>query len=159
MKLIALGSNLSAPVQNIRAAVENLSARGFTILARALLYVTAPVPKSDQPDFINTVLHVGFSGTASDAMLQCLAVETDMGRVRKNQNEARVIDIDIIAWDKTVSSGTPHLPHPRMHERAFVIWPLCDIAPDWQHPILPKTAAELKTALPDSGIRLSEEQW
>jgi len=163
MKLVALGSNLPSveggPAENIRAAVQKLSQQGFEIIARAPLYATAPVPKSDQPDFINTVIQVEFTGMPEAALQHCLNIETVMGRIRIEKNAARVMDLDIIAWDDVVQSSLPQLPHPHMHERAFVIYPLCDIAPEWQHPILSKTTAELKAVLPDSGIRLSAEQW
>jgi 2-amino-4-hydroxy-6-hydroxymethyldihydropteridine diphosphokinase len=159
MKLIALGSNLGARAENLRTAARELAVRGFEIIAWAPIYVTTPVPKSEQPDFLNSVIQVQFAGTAEQALQICLDVETQMGRTRNEKNEARVLDLDVIAWDDTVQSGPPELPHPRMHERAFVIYPLCDIASEWPHPILQKTAAELKAVLPDNGIHLSEEQW
>jgi len=163
MKFVALGSNLPVAhvslIENLRAAVAALAAQKFNIIARALLYTSAPVPASDQPDFINTVVQVAFDGTPEEALARCMAIETAMGRVRQQRNEARIIDIDIIAWDDMVQAGSPELPHPRLHERAFVVWPLCDIAPDWMHPLLCRTVQDLKHALLPSDIRLSAEQW
>jgi len=163
MKLIALGSNLSSlagtPAENICLAAKKLSEYDFEVIAWAPLYATAPVPKSDQPDFINTVIQVEFSGIPEAALEICHRIERDMGRIRHIKNEARVIDLDIIAWNDVVQLGPPELPHPHLHERAFVIYPLCDIAPEWAHPTLNKTAEELKRSLPDYGIQLSQEQW
>jgi len=163
MKFIALGSNLASahgrPVENLRVALRELSARGFEIIQRAPLYITTPVPKSDQPDFVNTVVQVEFSGTPEVALKSCLDIETAMGRVRMERNAARMIDLDVIAWDDITQSGPPELPHPRMQERAFVMFPLNDIAPEWRHPVLQLTAIEIKSRLSNSGIRLSEEQW
>ena len=163
MKFIALGSNLPSvwgnPADNIRVAAEKLSAAGIQSIACAPLYITTPVPKSDQPDFVNTVMQIEFSGTPEQALQICHQVEREMGRVRQTKNEPRIIDLDILAWDAAVQSGLPELPHPRLHERAFVIWPLFDLVPTWRHPVLQKTAAELKQALPGSEIKLSTAQW
>jgi len=163
MKFIALGSNLNSarggPAQNIHAAAVELKAQGFQIIARAPLYQSAAEPPSDQADFINTVLQAEWGGTPEEALARCMEVEAAMGRVRGVRNEARIIDIDIIAWDGAVQSGSPELPHPRMQDRAFVLWPLCDIAPDWRHPVLGRSALELKNALTPSDIHLNGEQW
>lgn len=164
MKLVALGSNLpsphGSPADNVRLAAKLLEIYDFKIVARGDLYETAPVPVSDQPDFINTVIQVDFSGTPEQAIATCLNVEREMGRVRGTKNEARVIDIDIIAWNNLVRSDSDlTLPHPRMHERAFVLYPLCDIAPEWVHPLQQLRAVELKMGLPPSGIHEAAEQW
>ncbi|HCM84099.1 MAG TPA: 2-amino-4-hydroxy-6-hydroxymethyldihydropteridine diphosphokinase [Alphaproteobacteria bacterium] len=163
MKLVALGSNLpsslGSPAENVRKAVKLLAANDFKIIARGDLYETAPVPVSDQPNFINTVIQIDFSGTPERALEICLNVEREMGRVRGQRNEARIIDIDLIAWDNKVMSGNLILPHPRLHERAFVLYPLCDIAPEWVHPLMQRNAAELKVALPPAGIEEAIEQW
>jgi 2-amino-4-hydroxy-6-hydroxymethyldihydropteridine diphosphokinase len=163
MKIIALGSNLPSsfgtPRDNVIQAVEILTANGFNITARAALYETAPVPVSDQPWFVNTVISVNFIGAAESALAACLAAENQMGRIRTVANAARVIDIDLIIWDDVVQGHVPHLPHPRLHERAFVLFPLCDLLPDWQHPHLQQTAKALRDHLPPGGIRKAQEQW
>src|ERR1700728_1524332 len=116
MKLIALGSNLSsargAPIDNLRFAVDTLVQSGFEILVRAPVYQSAAVPISDQPDFLNTVVQVEFAGSPGGALTICHEIETQMSRVRSIKNEARIIDLDIIAWDNLVQSGPPELPHP-----------------------------------------------
>ena len=161
MKFIALGSNLSSPIGgrilNLRRAIQHLQECGFQILARAPVYQSSPVPISDQPDFLNTVVQVEFSGTPQQAIEICHRIESDMGRVRVSRNEARVIDLDIIAWGDVVMSGDLEIPHPRMHERAFVLFPLVHIMRHWRHPIVGKTAEELALALPPSDIHQTSE--
>ena len=78
------------------------------------------------------------------------AVEAEFGRARAVPNAARVLDLDLLAYDDLVSQpgAWPLLPHPRMAERAFVLLPLADLAPDWRHPVLGRTARELAEALP-----------
>lgn len=163
MKLIALGSNLpsrfGSPADNIRMAARLLEAYDFKIIAHGDLYETVPVPASDQPNFINTVVQVESGGSAEQALATCLNIEREMGRTRGEKNEARIIDMDVIAWDNQVQRGELTLPHPRMHERAFVLYPLCDIAPEWVHPIQQRRAVEIKMELPPAGIREAGEQW
>jgi 2-amino-4-hydroxy-6-hydroxymethyldihydropteridine diphosphokinase len=88
---------------------------------------------------------------APAALLEVLhAVEARFGRVRRERNAARVLDLDLLAYDERVSAEgeTPILPHPRLHERAFVLRPLAGIAPDWRHPRLGRTASALIADLP-----------
>jgi 2-amino-4-hydroxy-6-hydroxymethyldihydropteridine diphosphokinase len=80
-------------------------------------------------------------------------VEADMGRIRITRNEARVIDIDIVDFDGRINADNPILPHPRMHERAFVLYPLRDLVRDWVHPVTGKTIDALIAELDDQNIR------
>lgn len=163
MKLIALGSNLpstfGSPIDNLHKAAKLLETNGFRIFARGDIYESAPVPVSDQPNFYNSILQVEYRGTPEAALAACLKVEAEMGRVRSEKNEARIIDIDVIAWDNLVQQNDPILPHPRMHERSFVLYPLVDIAPEWIHPLIQRNAAELKVALGSVDIHEAAEQW
>jgi 2-amino-4-hydroxy-6-hydroxymethyldihydropteridine diphosphokinase len=154
MILIALGANLpsavGAPQATLEAALRALEEEGVRIAQRSRWYRSAAVPASDQPDFVNGVAIVE---TALDpgALLALLhRVEARFGRVRGEPNAARTLDLDLLAYDDRVSDGPagPILPHPRLHERAFVLYPLADVAPQWRHPRLGKTAASLKQLLP-----------
>ena len=148
MILIALGSNLpsdkfGSPLQTVRAAIAELARRDVRIIAGSKFYQTAPVPASDQPWYVNAVI-VGETGLDAAALLKLLhGVESDFGRTRGIRNEARILDLDLLAYGNETQTGDMDLPHPRLHDRLFVLRPLCDIVPDWVHPSLHKNARQL----------------
>ncbi|MCB2101133.1 MAG: 2-amino-4-hydroxy-6-hydroxymethyldihydropteridine diphosphokinase [Rhodobacterales bacterium] len=153
--LVAVGANLphprhGPPLATCRAALAALEGAGVALVARSRWYRTAPVPVSDQPWYVNGVAAVE---TALDprALLALLhAVEADFGRVRAERNAPRILDLDLLAHGDTVLPGPDLiLPHPRLHERAFVLLPLADVAPRWRHPVLGRTVAEMIAALPE----------
>ena len=164
MILIAIGANLpnpryGEPRATCGAALSTLAEAPLSITARSRWYKSAPVPVSDQPWFINGVIHVK---TALDPVaLMALLLETEeaFGRKRAERNEARVLDLDLLAYgdmvrkpDQGESGGagaeTLHLPHPRLHGRAFVLLPLLDVAPDWRHPVSGQSVRDMIEALP-----------
>ena len=155
MILIGLGANLESPEfgpppKSLEAALRLIAERGPRIVARSRWYRSAPVPPSDQPWFVNGVAAVE-TVLEPVALLQVLHdVEARFGRVRRERNEARVLDLDLLAYDDRVSAEgeTPVLPHPRLQDRAFVLRPLAEVAPHWHHPRLNRTATELLAALP-----------
>lgn len=155
--VIALGSNLAEPARQVRAALSALEAHPqIQIEKTSSLYVTAPVGYDDQPDFVNAVCSVRTSldGVSLLAVLNC--IEADFGRERTFRNAPRTLDLDIIDFDG-ISSDDPHLtlPHPRAHERSFVMKPLAEILPDFvlgEH----GRAADLAASLGEEGIRLLE---
>lgn len=161
--LIAVGSNLptsrhATPLAVCEAAVEAIGAAGFCIVAQSRWFRTAPVPLSDQPWFVNGVLRV-HSLLAPAQMLDTLhKIETAFGRIRRIRWEARVLDLDLIAADDLVQEGPPILPHPRMGQRAFVLLPLHDVAPDWVHPVTGQAVTTLIAELPaGQGIEVMPE--
>jgi 2-amino-4-hydroxy-6-hydroxymethyldihydropteridine diphosphokinase len=105
---------------------------------------------SDQPWFVNGVIAVETFLPPADLLGLLHDVEAEFGRTRTVRNEARVLDLDLLAYDDEVSSeaSVPVLPHPRLHERAFVLLPMADIAPDWRHPVTGAGIADLISALP-----------
>ena len=159
--LIALGSNLPGPgggppAANVRRAAEALRDAGFSGLRLSSLYRAAAVPSSAQPDFVNAAAVAMTGLTPAAALAALLRIERTMGRVRGAKNEARIIDLDLLAYGDLVLRGHETgsrglvLPHPRMQARWFVLKPLCDVAAGWRHPVLGKTAAELLAALPQT---------
>lgn len=154
--VVAVGGNLPHPdcgsaQETCRAALRAMAARGVTIAACSRFYETAPVPPSDQPRFVNAVAAVDTRLGAADLLGLLHAVEAEFGRVRRLRNEARVLDLDLIAYGRHVSEAGewPELPHPRMHERGFVLIPMRDILPGWRHPIRHATIADMIAALPE----------
>ena len=156
--VIALGSNLAEPARQVRAALSALEAHPqIQIEKTSSLYVTAPVGYDDQPDFVNAVCSVRTSLDGVSLLAVLNRIEADFGRERTFRNAPRTLDLDIIDFDG-ISSDNPHLtlPHPRAHERSFVMKPLAEILPDFVlggH----ERAADLAAALGDEGIRLLEE--
>lgn len=155
--VIALGSNLAEPARQVRAALSVLEAHPqIQIEKTSSLYVTAPVGYDDQPDFVNAVCSVRTSLDGVSLLAVLNRIEADFGRERTFRNAPRTLDLDIIDFDG-ISSNDPHLtlPHPRAHERSFVMKPLAEILPDF---VLGGhgRAADLAAALGDEGIRLLE---
>lgn len=157
--LIAIGSNLpdaagNPPLEICRRAAESLRRLpGLRLVALSRWYRTAPVPPSGQPDFINGVALLE-GAAAPEALLAALqALEAEAGRARGVTNAARVLDLDIIAMGDLVRTAPdPALPHPRAHERAFVLAPLADVAPDWRHPVLHRGIQEMLATVREQRI-------
>jgi 2-amino-4-hydroxy-6-hydroxymethyldihydropteridine diphosphokinase len=152
---IGLGANLPSPEygtprETLEAAMGALGARGLSIVARGALYESEPVPVSDQPWYLNTVIEVATDLAAPEVLALLHSVENAFGRVRGIRNEPRVLDLDLLDHRGTVRDGpeSPVLPHPRLTDRAFVLLPLRDIAPGWRHPVTARSVAELLESLP-----------
>ena len=155
MILLGLGANLPSrvgpPVATLEAALKALEAGGVKIVARSRWYRTAPVPASDQPWFVNGVARIETGLLPNDLLALMQKIELSFGRQRGVPNAARTLDLDILDYDGRVEAGPPLvLPHPRLQERAFVLLPLADVAPDWVHPTLGLSVASLIRGLPAS---------
>jgi 2-amino-4-hydroxy-6-hydroxymethyldihydropteridine diphosphokinase len=155
MIVIGLGSNLSSPrfggpQDACEAALGALRAAGVAVLRRSRWYCSAPVPASDQPWFVNAVAEVGTNLSAAELLDLLHRIEREMGRERRARDEARVIDLDLLIFGEIVSGPgeSPILPHPRLAERAFVVLPLAELAPDWRHPRTGQSLTEMVQALP-----------
>jgi len=139
MILIGLGANLpganhASPQETLAAALIEIEAAGVPVIARSGWYSSAPVPASDQPDYVNAVVALATDMAPGPLLTLLHDIETRLGRVRTVRNAARIVDIDLLDYHGRVDAGWPILPHPRMADRAFVLRPLQDIAPDWCHP-------------------------
>lgn len=129
---IALGSNLQSPPQQVLNALEALKRLPHTTLLRhSSLYKTTPLGYDNQPDFINAVAKVETELTPHALLDAILAVEQTFGRERPFPNAPRILDLDLLLYGSDqINTATLIVPHPRMHERAFVMLPLAEIAPD-----------------------------
>ncbi|MAZ76389.1 MAG: 2-amino-4-hydroxy-6-hydroxymethyldihydropteridine diphosphokinase [Micavibrio sp.] len=155
MIYIALGANLpsqfGAPAQTLSRAVEVLVARGVKVIQRSSVWLTAPVPfDPDVPDYHNAVIAVETDLSADDLLGLMLDIEAEFGRVRSYKNAPRLLDLDLIAYHDEVMKDGERLivPHPRMHERSFVISPLQELSGKWTHPILGQNISVLIQKLP-----------
>ncbi len=169
-----MGANLphpkfGPPVATLSAALALLEEYGVSVVRRSRWYRTAPVPLSDQPWFVNGVAEVA-TGLSAETLLATLhEVEARFGRVRHRRLEPRIVDLDLISFNDLVrpeagSADGLVLPHPRMHQRAFVLLPMAELVPNWRHPRLgigmdtmiarldPTQMAEL---LPEKGSQVS----
>lgn len=146
--IIALGSNLpgdySSPRALLEAAIDRLTPAGLRVISRSRLWRSAAWPDPTQPEYLNLVTLVE-TALEPIAILHTLhSIEADFGRAREALNEARTLDLDLIAAGRRViQEGGITVPHPRAHARLFVMGPLAEIAPGWVHPVLGRTASAL----------------
>jgi 2-amino-4-hydroxy-6-hydroxymethyldihydropteridine diphosphokinase len=129
---LSLGSNLGDRAATLEAALRALEASGdVRILRRSSLYETAPMGKTDQPEFYNLVVEVETTLGPEVLLDRCQDVERVLGRVRKERWGPRTVDVDILLYDRlTVTGERLIIPHPEMLRRRFVLEPLLEIAPD-----------------------------
>ncbi|HUJ97513.1 MAG TPA: 2-amino-4-hydroxy-6-hydroxymethyldihydropteridine diphosphokinase [Stellaceae bacterium] len=156
MILIGMGANLPSPAgppqQTLEAALAALAEAGIALERRSPWYRSAPLPAGDQPWYVNGVVSVATRLAPVALLGQLHRVEARFGRLRRQRNEPRVLDLDLLDHDGALRQEPPVLPHPRLHERAFVLLPLADIAPDWRHPASGASLATLIAALPPGQV-------
>lgn len=125
-------------------ASSALGREGLRGIRRSLVYETEPVGGRKQRPYLNAVVEVETSLSPHDLMQRLLAIEKRLGRVRKKKNAPRVIDLDLLFYGhKRIKAPGLTVPHPRLHQRFFVLKPLSDLAPDFRHPVLKKTVAQM----------------
>lgn len=145
--MVALGCSLPGSYASrealLEAALEALGAEGLTVAARSSWWTSAAWPDPTAPAYLNGVVLVEARGAAEEVLATLHRIEARFGRVRAEPNAPRTLDLDLIAQGRTVLDGAVVVPHPRAHERLFVMGPLAQIAPDWRHPVSGRTAADL----------------
>lgn len=144
---IALGSNLGDRLAHLRMAVRALRDLG-EVEAVSPVYETEPVGYADQPRFLNAVARLRTGLAPHELLTRLLEIEQQAGRVRTFPSAPRTLDLDILFYDDLIlDSPGLTIPHPRLHERAFVLVPLADLDPSLVHPRIGVSIAELLRAL------------
>ena len=150
---IALGTNLGERLENLRAAIEAL-APDVNVLAKSHVYETPPWGYEEQPAFLNMVVKAETDLEPDELLTYLKQLESGLGREKSVRWGPRLIDLDILFYDDLVIDTPPLvIPHPRLHERAFVLVPLADVAAEVVHPVLGEFIWELLLKADVSGIR------
>lgn len=169
---VALGSNQSSsaggPLQTVMQAIENMRIAGFVIRCTSHLYTTLAIPAGTSPNFINAVVEIEADLTPEVILERLHDIESELGRERTVRWGARTVDLDLLAVGEEIRPDlethnqwrilpmseqirrAPEqliLPHPRLQDRAFVLVPFADIAPNWVHPVLRQTVSQMLDAL------------
>jgi 2-amino-4-hydroxy-6-hydroxymethyldihydropteridine diphosphokinase len=150
---LGLGSNLGDRRQHLAEAVRRLHAGpALQVVRVSSVYESSPVGVAAQPDFLNLVVQVATTHAPQELLAECLRIETDLGRERRERWGPRTIDIDLLLYgDVRIDDESLTVPHPRMRERSFVLTPLAEIAPGIK--LDGKTLNELAVALGEAGLR------
>lgn len=153
LAFFGLGANIGDPLGQLGEAVARLRAL-LTDVRVSGVYRTRPVGYAEQPDFYNLVVAGRTAEAPGRLLAAALEIERGLGRVRTFANAPRTIDIDLLAvGEQVIEAEGLHLPHPRLHERPFVLVPLAEVAAGWRHPLFGTTPDEMLALLPDvSGV-------
>jgi 2-amino-4-hydroxy-6-hydroxymethyldihydropteridine diphosphokinase len=148
MIIIGLGSNINGPwgdpAASVGRALDLLDSEGCRLVRASSLVQSAPLGRIDQPNFVNAVAQIETALAPKELLDHLHAIEIMAGRRRGEKWGPRVLDLDIIDYEGLIRGQPPPiLPHPGITERAFVLAPIAEIAPEWRHPILKISASEL----------------
>lgn len=155
---ISIGSNIGDRFQHLKDSIQALHSHDrISVMSVSSIYETAPVGYTDQADFLNVVISVATELDAHELLEACQGIEHELGRVRDIRWGPRTVDIDILLYNNdNIETESLIVPHPRMHERAFVLIPLLEIAPAVVHPVTGSLYSE-EAAVHDDGVRIWRE--
>ena len=150
---IALGSNLGDSLATLKSAIATLNnTPEITVKSHSSWYQTAPVGPP-QPDYINACAILEVALKPEQLLAALLEIEIKFNRIRREKWGARTLDLDLLLYDDLIlDTPTLTLPHPRMTERAFVLVPLAEIAPDWVHPVTKSAIGQILQTVNCSGV-------
>ncbi len=141
---LLLGSNMGNSQQQLSIAIKNITQKIGGVIRKSKLYTTAAWGNTNQPDFLNQVIVVETKHTALQTIKTILGIEEEMGRVRTKKNAPRIIDIDILFFNKQIiAENILSVPHPEIQNRRFVLIPLNELSPNFKHPVIKKTMHQL----------------
>ena len=152
---IGLGSNLGDRFAHLRSAVNAIQHLGDSITVSSV-YESEPfgVGDGEQPMYLNMVVSIQTKLEPEQLLSELMDIERANGRVRIRRNESRTLDLDVLMFgEELIETSALTVPHPRMHERAFVMLPLAEIAPHSVHPALQRTMSEIAAELPNRDVR------
>ena len=158
--IIGIGGNLYSsnglhPIEIGKKAIKAMHSMSINVEKQSNWYRSDPIPKSDQPKFFNSVIVAKTILNELEVLKSLHKIEDNLGRLRKNINEARVIDLDLIDYSsKILQSENIIIPHPRAHLRRFVMEPLFEIEKNWMHPILKLSVTEILNQLDKQEIEV-----
>ena len=162
--IIGIGGNIKSndgfhPVIVAKKAINLLKNYSIEITEQSSWYETEPIPKSDQPNFFNCVVFANTILNELDVLKSLHEIEYKLGRRRKVVNEARVIDLDLIDYsNKILRNKEIIVPHPRAHQRKFVMEPLAELDKNWVHPVLKTNIKKILKNLDDQNIKILNEK-
>lgn len=156
LAFISIGTNLGNRYKNIKNAIKYIS-QFCKILDISSIYLTSPLENLNQPKFYNCVLKVETNISAKKLLVELKNIEKKMGRnLSDKRYQPRVIDLDILFYEHLIiNQKNLHIPHKKLHTRKFVLWPLCEIAEDFVHPVLHRKISTLKKILKDKTQKIT----
>ncbi|MDQ6954106.1 MAG: 2-amino-4-hydroxy-6-hydroxymethyldihydropteridine diphosphokinase [Mariprofundaceae bacterium] len=150
---LGLGGNLGNVLEAFLSARQSIADQPYcTLVQSSKLYHTPAIGPEGQPDYLNAVLLIRTQLSPFDLLQVLQIIENQHGRIRQEHWGPRTLDLDILAYaDMQIETDTLILPHKQLHLRQFVLRPLCDVSPNWQHPLLKRNASKLLQCLLDKG--------
>lgn len=150
---LQLGTNQGEKFINLENALNLINEEIGMVISSSSIYETEPWGYEDKETFLNQIIKIGTQHNPEIVLAKCMDIENRLGRIRtKSGYEPRTIDLDILFYGNSIiNKNNLQIPHPRLHERKFVLIPLCDIAPDFNHPIFKNTIQKLLENCTDKG--------
>lgn len=151
---ISIGSNLGDRLRNIKSAIKELN-KGFDKVKVSKIYETSPLINKNQPYFLNCVASIETFLSPHQLLRKLKSIEEEIGRKKSKKYAPRIIDLDILFYGKEVyNSQELKIPHPEIQNRKFVLKPMCDLEPNFIHPVLKKSVYKLLSDLKNKNQKI-----